>query len=283
MVCFDDVYDQAIRTVHNLVEDIRFKRNMNPEQVIRCADIICEYLHTNNNFLKILNSVADKNPYLFSHPVNVAFISFVIGKWMNLSHTELFNLVCSGLLHDIGKAKVRDSILNKPGKLSEIETETVKKHPVLGYSILSELEAFDEEVLLGVLSHHERQDGSGYPRGLKGEQINMFGRIIAIADIYDAMTSTKPYREKHSPFEVVEEIEANSFGTLDPIICQVFLMNIINFYPGSVVRLNNDKVGEIIYINQEERTRPLIHCGDEYINLKKERILEMVELIAGNQ
>ena len=282
MVCFDETYNQAIRTVRDLVEDIRFKRSLNPEQVKTCAGIICEYLYTNNNFLKILNSVADKNPYLYSHPVNVAFISFVIGKWMNLTKSELFNLVCSGLLHDIGKAKIRDSILNKSGKLSGIETETVKNHPVLGYSILSELKAFDNEVLLGVLYHHERQDGTGYPRGLKGEQINIFGRIIAIADIYDAMTSTKPYREKCSPFKVVEEIEANSFGTLDPLICQVFLMNIINFYPGSVVRLNNDQVGEIVYINKEERTRPIIHSGNEYINMKKERKLEMVELIMGN-
>jgi HD-GYP domain-containing protein (c-di-GMP phosphodiesterase class II) len=279
-VDFDKTYSQAIGTVRNFVEDIRFKRDLNLNPVKICADKICKFLYTNNNILSILNNVNDKNPYMYSHPVNVAFISFVIGKWLNLMNEELFNLVCSGILHDIGKAKIRDSILNKSGALSELEIETVRSHPTLGYKILAEINIFDTDVLLGVLFHHERQNGTGYPKGLKGEQISLFARIIAIADIYDAMTSTKPYSLKSSPFKVVEEIEANSFGSLDPHICQVFLKNIINFYPGSVVRLNNERVGEIIYINPEERTRPLIHCGNEYINMKKERKLEIVELIA---
>jgi HD-GYP domain-containing protein (c-di-GMP phosphodiesterase class II) len=279
MVNFDETYDKSIKAVHNLVEDIRFRRELNLDPIIGCSNQICQHLHTNINFFSILNSIKDKNPYMFSHPVNVAVVSFVIGKWMHLNNSELSQLVCAGLLHDIGKAKIKDRLLNKSEKLTAEEMEMLKTHPALGYSLLEGLNVLEKEVLLGVLFHHERNDGSGYPKGLKGEQINLFSRIIAIADIYDAMTSTRPYKIKNSPFKVVEEIEASSFDSLDPQICQVFLKNISNYYPGSVVRLSNELVGEIIYINQGERTRPLIHCGKEYLNLTEERDIEIVEVL----
>lgn len=280
---FDETYNHSIKTIRNLVEDIRFSRDLNLDLVKICSEKICEYLKSNNNnILTILNNVKDKNPYMFSHPINVAYVSFVIGRWLKLNDSELFNLVCSGMLHDIGKAKIRDSLLNKAEKLNEIEMKTMRMHPILGYKILADLDVFNTEVLLGVLSHHERQDGTGYPRGLKGERINLFGRIIAIADIYDAMTSAKTYDMKNSPFQVVEEIEASSFESLDPQISQVFVNNIINFYPGSVVRLNNEQIGKIIYIHPEERTRPLIHCGKEYISMTHERKLEIVEILSEN-
>jgi HD-GYP domain-containing protein (c-di-GMP phosphodiesterase class II) len=216
---------------------------------------------------------------MYSHPVNVAFISYVIGKWMYYDRAELSRLVCTGLLHDIGKAKIKDSILNKPDKLTEDEMKQVRKHPVLGYQLLTELNFEDTDILIGVLSHHERQDGTGYPRMVKGDKIGDFGKIIAIADIYDAMTSTRPYSESTTPFKAIEEIQELGFGLLDPQICQIFLNNIINFYYGSVVRLNNERIGEIIYVNPEERTRPLIHCEDEYINLTQERDIEIVEML----
>jgi len=279
MIDFEETYNQAIKAVSDLVGDIRFSRNLNFDSIKICSDKIGQYLHTNTNFMNLLNRVQDKNPYMFSHPVNVAVVSFVIGKWMDLKDSDLSQLVYAGMLHDIGKAKIRDSILNKPGKLTEKEMETIKVHPVEGYKILANSNAFKLEVLVGVLFHHERQDGTGYPQGLKGEKIHLFARIIAIADIFDAMTSTKSYNMKSSPFKVVEEIELNSFGSLDPRICQVFLRNVINFYPRSTVRLNNKLVGEIVYINQGEPTRPIIHCGNEYFNLMNERNLEIEEMI----
>lgn len=279
MVDFEATYNLTIKTVQELVEDVRFGRNCNMEAVKTCAGEICKYLDSNNNILNILNEVKDKNPYMYSHPVNVAFVSYVIGKWMHLNGTELYQLACAGILHDIGKAKIRDSILNRSTKLSDQEMETVRTHPSVGFAILSELDVFEPEVLLGVLSHHERQDGTGYPEGLKGNNISLYGRIIAIADTYDAMTSTKPYNTKRSPFKVVEEIVASSFGAFDPQICQIFLQHMINYYPGSFVRLNNDRVGEIIYINPEEQTRPLIRCGEEYFDMALDRDLEIVEML----
>lgn len=279
MINFYDIYSQCIHAERNLVEDVRFKRRLNIGPIRKCSEQICEYLSINTNFMALLNEVQDKNPYLYSHPVNVAVVAYVIGKWMKLPETDLDKIVCAGLLHDIGKAKIRDSILNKPEKLTEQEMEAVKKHPVYGFSMLADLNALEPEILSGILYHHERNDGSGYPRGQKGEQINLFARIIAVADIYDAITATKAYHSKSSPFKAVEQIEQSSFASLDPQICQVFLKHISDFYSGSTVRLSNVLVGEIVYVNPEERTKPLVRCENEYLDLTEERKIEIVEML----
>lgn len=279
MVYFEETYNQSIKLSQSLFEDVRFGRTINLNPIKTCAGHICRCLDRNTNILNLLNSVQDKNPYLFSHPVNVAFISFVIGKWMNFCNSDLIDLVLAGFLHDIGKAKIRDSLLNKPEKLTELEMKSVWSHPIVAYKILESLYDLDNNVLLGVLSHHERMDGNGYPMHLKGDEINIFGKIIAIADTYDAITATKSYHAKSSPFKAVEEILECSFGYLDPKICQIFINNILNYYCGNKVRLNNELIGEIVYVNPEERTKPLIRCNNEFLNLSKERDVEIVEII----
>jgi HD-GYP domain-containing protein (c-di-GMP phosphodiesterase class II) len=211
--------------------------------------------------------------------VNVAFLSTEIGKWLNLGKSELFNLTCAAFLHDIGKAKIRDSLLNKVGELSLNEMEIMRTHSIIGYRLLENLSVLEQEVLYGILHHHERLNGSGYPMGLEGDQISMFGRIIAIADIFDAVTATKAYHEKSSPFKAVEEIEASGFASLDPFICQTFVNNTIKYYYKCLVKLSNEQVGEVIYINPEEKTKPLIRCENEYHNLSRERDIVIVEIL----
>lgn len=279
MISFEDTYKQGIQLSHIMFDDARFGRTVNLNPIKECVGHICRFLDSHVNMLTLLNSVQDKNPYLYSHPVNVAIVASVIGKWMGLNNSDLANLVLAGFLHDIGKSKIRDSILNKAGRLTDQEMEIMKSHPGIGYKILDSLKELEPEVLLGVLSHHERQDGSGYPMRQSGDEIFLFGRIIAIADTYDAITATKAYHAKRSPFKAVEEIQAGSFGYLDPEICQCFLNNILNYYYGVNVRLSNELVGVIIYVNPEERTRPLIRCNNEYHNLTKERDLEIIEIV----
>ncbi len=279
MFSLEETYNQAIRITRNIVEDIRFGRILYLDPVRICSIQICKNLNADTNILTLLNSIQDKNPYMYSHPVNVAFLSLVIGKWMNLDYINLVNLVRAGLLHDIGKAKIKDSLLNKTDTLTIEEMEKMKSHPVVAYKLLDNLNIFDLEVLQGVLFHHERMDGTGYPLGLKGEKINLFSRIIAIADTFDAITATKTYRKKNSPLKAVEEIQANSFNHLDPYICQIFVNNIIDYYNGKAIRLSNEQVGNIVYINPIEITKPLVCCENEYHDLSVERDIEVVELL----
>jgi putative nucleotidyltransferase with HDIG domain len=279
MFSLEETYNQAIRISRNIVEDIRFGRELYLDPIKICSIQICKNLNADTNILTLLNSVQDKNPYMYSHPVNVAFISLVIGKWLNLDYIKLANLVRAGLLHDIGKAKIKDSLLNKADTLTLDEMEKMKSHPVIGYKILDSVKVFDSEVLQGVLLHHERMDGTGYPLGITGEKINLFGRIIAIADTFDAITATKTYRKKKSPLKAVEEIQANSFNHMDPYICQIFVNNIIDHYSGSTIRLSNEQVGNIVYINPIEITKPLVLCESEYHDLSVERDIEVVEFL----
>ncbi len=276
---FEEIYDHSVKLSHNLIEDIRFSRNIEYNHIQILSYEICDYLENNNNIMDLLQSVQDKNPYIDSHPVNVAFISYFIGKWIDLKKDDLVKLIITGFLHDIGKAKIRDSILNKTQMLTELELQTVRNHPTVGFRILASLNECDPDILLGVLSHHERQNGDGYPRKLKGDQINKYGRLVAISDIYAAMTSTRPYRNKNTPFKAIEEIQDLSFGYLDPQMCQTFLNHIFNFYYGKIVKLNDERVGEIVYINVEERTKPIIHCENEYIDLKLKRDIEIVDIL----
>jgi HD-GYP domain-containing protein (c-di-GMP phosphodiesterase class II) len=279
MFSLEETYNEAIRISRNIVEDIRFGRKLYLNPVKICSAQICKYRNDDTDILTLLNSVQDKNPYLYSHPVNVAFLSLVIGKWLNIDSSKLENLVCAALLHDIGKAKIKDSLLNKTETLTLEEMEKMKSHPVISYKMLESVHEFDMEVLLGVLFHHERMDGTGYPLRLNGEKINQIGRIIAIADTFDAITATKAYRKKNLPLKAIEEIQANSFNQLDPYICQIFVNNIIEYYNGRSIRLSNEQVGSIVYINPIEITKPLVLCENEYYDLAVVNDIEIVELL----
>lgn len=279
MLGLEEIYNQALRILRNLMEDIRFGRKLYLEPVNMCSIQICKYLDKDTNILTFLNNVQDKNPYMYSHPVNVAFLSLLIGRWLNLDYSKLENLVRAGLLHDIGKAKIKDSLLNKADKLTLEEMEKLKTHPVISYKILDSVKIFDPEVLQGVVFHHERMDGSGYPLGIKKDKINLFSRIIAIADTFDAITANKAYRQKKSPLKAAEEIRANSFNQLDPYICKIFINKLVGFYRGREVLLSNEHVGNIVSISPIEITKPIVFCENEYLDLSIEKDIEVVEIL----
>ncbi len=283
MKSFDEVYHKSMKVSKDLIEDVRFSRRLNLEPIRICAFELSETLYTNINFFHLLNNVQGKYPYMYSHPVNVACISYLIGKWISLPSSKLYRLVCTGLLHDIGKAKIRDSLLNKSESLTEDEVEIMRSHSEVGYRILEKCDTLEPDILEGILSHHERHDGSGYPSGLRGNDISLFGRIIAIADIFDAMTAQKSYHIKASPFRAIEEIQNCGFGALDPSICQAFMNNITNYYCGCFVRLSNEQIGKIVYINPEEKTKPLIRCNNEFHNMSVERDLQIVEVVSDDE
>jgi HD-GYP domain-containing protein (c-di-GMP phosphodiesterase class II) len=142
----------------------------------------------------LVYAIDKKDQYTSGHSQRVGFMARITGETMGLPMAELDQLEWSGLLHDIGKIGVPEEILNKPGKLTDEEFDEIKKHPQMGYDILAPIKAF-EHILGGVLSHHENEDGSGYPHGLAGDEIPMFARIIHVVDVFDALSSTRSYRK----------------------------------------------------------------------------------------
>ena len=277
---FADTYDKSLDCINQAFAQVRSGHPPDVKKIKASAREVVSRIMDNNNILGRLRLVKTKDEYTYKHSVNVAMLAAIIGKWLSLSDKDVYNLGCAGMLHDIGKTQIPDEILNKPGKLSDNEYIQMKHHTTSGYGILKTIPDLDEGIMLAALCHHERYDGSGYPLRIKGPATHLYPRIIAVADIYDAMTSDRVYRSKVSPFKVAEQIAESSFGELDPNVSHTFLKNIYAFYIGNVVRLNNDVVGEIIYVNPQYPTRPVVRTQDSFIDLLQEKHLEVEEVLA---
>ena len=179
-----------------------------------------------NTISTIINTLHEKNPREEQHSKRVSEICQKIGIAIGFSEIKISKLKVVGLLHDIGKIAIEEGILNKPGKLAEHEWDEIKRHPDIGYRILSSSREM-LELAEGVSAHHEKWDGTGYPKGLKGEAIPTVARIIALADSYDAMTSERPYRNPLSDKEVLSEIRKNAGTQFDPEIARIFVEKVL--------------------------------------------------------
>lgn len=272
-------YESALGNFKNIYEEVKLGKKIETQVIEKSVNGLVENVVINNNVLKRLRDNHVVDDYTYKHSINVCVLSTMIGKWLNYDNEKLNKLAMSAFLHDIGKALVKKEILFKPGRLTKEECMEMKKHAEYGYKLIQNDSTLDFNVCCGMLQHHERFDGSGYPYGLKGERIHEFARIIAIADIFDAMTSKRVYKDKESPFKVAEEIEKNSYGLLDPHITNVFLWNIANFYVGNKVVLSDGREGEIILTNKQRPTKPLVKTESGFVDLLKESQVYIEEII----
>ncbi|WP_052144688.1 HD-GYP domain-containing protein [Halalkalibacter okhensis] len=198
------------------------------------------------NLLK-LHHFSNKEDYFFHHSVYVGILSVYLGYKLRYSKGEYLQIGFSGVLADTGMAKISPTILKKPGPLTSIEFEEIKKHPIHSYKMLKGVTGISDLVLLAVLQHHERPDESGYPLGAGAKKLHMFSKVIAVADVYHAMTSERFYRSKRSPFQVLEEISKEQFGKFDIKVVQTLIQSLVTISVGSLVRLNNGEDAEIVF------------------------------------
>ena len=216
---------------------------------------------------------------IYRHGVNVSALCSLLGMWLNMSVKQINLLVYSAILHDCGKIKLNSELLNKPESLTDAEYKEIKKHSVFGYDMVKKLQYIDKSVSYGVLMHHERVDGSGYPLGLKGDEIHPFAKIIAIADVFDAINSDRGYKNKKTPFEALRIVKEESLGRLDYEYVQVFLEHIISYYMGEEVLLNNGDRCKILQMNINNIQRPLLLKDGEFIDLAKHKELYIEEIL----
>ena len=213
-------------------------------------------LKKTRNPLHLLDMLQEYDDSTYTHSLNVALICNVIGNWLRMNEKDLKVLVTCGLLHDIGKLRVPNDIITKPGKLTVQEYEIVKKHPQYGYEMLKG-KNLDRRVKLAALQHHERFGGTGYPYGLMGSDIEYFSSIVAVADVYDAMTSNRCYRKGICPFKVIGILEQDK-DAYEPGVLYLFMERTIEAYVNTEVLLSNGEQGKVVLLNKSLLSRPVV-------------------------
>lgn len=229
------------------------------------------------HLLEMMQCMRGYDDLTYTHSINVALISNVIGTWLNLGHDDIETLMIAGMLHDIGKLRIPPEIIQKPGHLTDEEYEIVKKHPQYGYDILS-TKNLNPKIKLVALQHHERYDGKGYPYGLKGNEIDLFSGIVAIADVYDAMTADRVYRKGICPFPVLEHMELQK-ELYEPGALFKFIERTVEAYINTEVLLSNGDVGRVVLLNKSFLSRPIVISGDKTYDLSKDFHLQIEALL----
>lgn len=219
---------------------------------------IVDELLTAEDILVNISDMRTVDNYTFGHSVNVSILSMVIGLSLGYSKEKLIDLGVGAILHDIGKTEIDIRILNKPHSLSKSEFETIKKHTILGYSILNNIKNISFDSRMIALSHHERFDGNGYPHNLKGEDIHEYTRIVSIADVYDALISDRVYRTKISTDEAIDYVESMAGTQFDKCIVDNFLKNVARYPVGKGVILNTGLEGYVVSNNKKHISRPVV-------------------------
>ncbi len=228
-------------------------------QVDKVADELLVSIDMDDNLLLKMHQLQSYDDYTYKHCLRVAMMSVSIGKQLGLHREELRKLAEAALLHDIGKRMISIDIIRKPAKLTDDEFEEIKKHPVYGYRLLKEHGGYSQDVMNAVLMHQEKYDGTGYPMRLKGEQITYLARIITVADVYDALTSNRPYRQPWSVAEAEEFMLGGSYTHFDYDIIVAFLATFAPYPKGCKVLLNDGRTA-IVLNNNANVLRPLIRA-----------------------
>ena len=240
-------------------------------QIQNVTNELITSLYADDNILLKMHQLQSYDDYTYKHCLRVAMMAVTIGKSLDLPRKQMRDLCEAALLHDIGKRTIDVDIIRKPGRLTDDEFVAVKKHPQNGYLLLRKNGSYSEEILNAVLMHHEKFDGTGYPLGLKGGQITYLARIITVADVYDALTSNRPYRQPWSVAEAEEFMMGGANTHFDFDIITAFLAAFAPYPVASRVILSDGRIGEVVS-NTTNVLRPVIRVrnekgGEEIIDL----------------
>ncbi len=272
-------FDVAVKKIRGYMNDV-IERRVKIDEEYLLNEIQSLIVHNENgiNLFDMLHNMHLYDDPTYAHSINVALICNIFAKWLGFEPEELNIVTLAGLLHDIGKTKIPEEIITKPAKLTDDEFKVIQSHAREGYNILKET-SLNEHVINAALMHHERMDGSGYPDHLEGNQIDPCARIVAIADVYDAMTSRRVYRAALCPFKVISIFESEGYHKYDSQYIYVFLEYIVNTYINNRVRLNDGREGTIVLINKHDLAHPVITWNDSWIDLSKDHSLSVEAII----
>jgi putative nucleotidyltransferase with HDIG domain len=249
---------ETIKIIKQNFELLENNHKIDTRTIKKMVDYLIDELLANYNVLISLNDIRSFDDYTFAHSVNVCILSIMTGMSLLLNDLKLKELGVGALLHDIGKTKIDKAILNKAGDLTKEEFAEIKRHTQYGFEILR---AYDEFPLLAAhvaYQHHERWDGNGYPRQLAGENIQAYARIVATADVYDALLADRPYRPSYSINQAITILKNMAGIYLDARCVTALIANIAVYPVGSLIKLNTGEIGIVMDNNKEFPTRPVV-------------------------
>ncbi|MEK3659881.1 HD-GYP domain-containing protein [Paenibacillus sp. FSL E2-8871] len=278
---FQLAIDDCTAAIENIFEQLRHNKNKRIPMLEVRNEVIpfIQQVSEKNDFYGVLAALQSKDDYTYRHNVAVGILSTLLGKWLKLKPEDLSMLTIAATLHDIGKMRIPDELLTRPGPLTAEEYQLMKKHTTYGYEMIRDTIGTNHLQALVALQHHERMDGSGYPFGVLGNRITDFSKIVAVADVFHAMTSDRFYRKASPLYEVLLQMEENVFGKLDPYICRVFINKLMQSMIGNEVELTDGRTGKIIMILATDPLRPLVNIDDDFIDLSKHRSIGIMRVI----
>lgn len=253
-----NLYASASKLMEELMKDVRVGKQIDLE---RCEPVVDDILDSMFHFPSALLPLAQmksRDEYTFQHSVSVAALAVAFGRVLDMPRTEIKELALGGLLHDVGKAKVPGRILNKPGRLDEAEFVVMKNHAMDTAELLKGIKGVSEIAFNAAAQHHERYDGTGYPMGLKGDGISLHGQMLAIVDVYDAITSIRVYHKGMPPTEALRKMYEWSGAHFNPKLVQAFIKSIGIYPAGSLVRMESEKLGIVREVVPDRLLQPIV-------------------------
>ena len=267
--------------IDQVFADVAVGKTPDLEQARAVVNDLVESIMRNPDAQMCFTQLKNRDEYTAQHSVNVCVLALSLGRHLGLARDELNLLGTGALLHDIGKLKTPLEILNKPGRLTDEEFELMRQHPAHGRELLERIPGMPAEVIDVAFSHHERLQGHGYPRGLQQNEISIWSRMVAIVDVYDAITSDRCYHDGMAPTEALTRMYEWRIKDFDPDLLEQFVQ-CIGIYPiGSLVELSTGEVGVVISMNPKLRLRPKISLVlDAHKNpYFPARVLDLAELV----
>ncbi|MCP3032238.1 HD-GYP domain-containing protein [Halobacillus sp. A1] len=278
---FHEYYLEAVKSYEQWFEHWQGGSSIDMKEIRTfMVPLIEQAVHSTRDVF-LLHHYSTEANYLAHHSVATGLISAYLAAKLGYSRGDWLQAGLAGLLSDCGMARIDTRVLHKSNSLDEEEYEEVKKHAAYSYRLVENIPSLSSQAKLGILQHHERLDGSGYPLGLRQNKIHQFAQIIAVSDMYHAMTSERVYRKKQSPYKVLEEIIKAQFGRYDHTVIQLFVKEMTNFSTGTKVRLTSSQIGEIIFIDPAHPTRPMVQLEEngEIIALSQQSHVHIDEVV----